>query len=75
MKCDRCKQETEGVHIIAKEGESFKLCRVCVDVFNSFPTSLRMTDFLRDKSEMGKIERNMIEARERRASGQRMWID
>jgi hypothetical protein len=74
--CEKCK--TCSDHEISgfiEAGELYWLCKLCALVVERQPLGNRIHDFLHNKMDLSPIDRDMIEARIRRATGRSMWAD
>jgi len=68
MKCMKCSEPHYTV-LLYHWGEVYSLCSLCADVFESYPSHVyTIKDFL--KKPDNKIDKNIQDARYRRAKGE-----
>jgi hypothetical protein len=71
LKCPKCKKDADG-DIFINPSKSLRFCKTCSAILNSFPhPAMAIQLFL--KNDKTDEEKNMFEARERRAVGIRAW--
>lgn len=71
--CDKCKKDCSGGSTYVEFGETYKLCDVCTKVVESIPNTGVIRRFLSPEDSWNQIEKNMFEARKRRAEGIKVW--
>lgn len=73
-KCEKCKDSLEGGAVFVEGGKSYNFCKLCSKILESYPkTGNIIPIFLKDDSEMTQVDKNMFEARKRRAKGETLW--
>ena len=71
VKCAKCNDEATS-EIVIEAGEQFQFCTACQRVLKDCPTQT-IFSFLGPKRESW-VAKNIRMAKERRASGKRLWI-
>lgn len=73
-KCSKCKKDTESGSTFVEGGISYRFCKDCSDILNTFsiPTNI-IPIFLQSHKEMGNINKNIFDAREKRLKGNSPW--
>lgn len=69
-KCMKCKEEDSVHSFIVKGGTAYNLCKDCSEKFDNIMQT--GADIVNNFIET-KVDKNMREARERRARGERLW--
>lgn len=72
--CAKCKKHTENGSNIVEGGICYQFCKECSVILESFPSSTNiMHIFLTPDERQSQEERNIFEARRRRAKRQSCW--
>lgn len=73
-KCAKCKEDTNGGSIYVEGGTSFRFCKTCSDILETFPVPTNiMHIFLTEEQKQSQITRNIFEARRKRLQGISKW--
>ena len=72
--CKKCSSDLEGGSIIVNGGIAYCFCKECSDILHTFPNPSNIIQvFLKPESKMSEEEKNILDARKKRASGENKW--
>jgi len=69
--CSKCKIES-NCNSFVEGGETYFFCGTCSLILDSYP-SISIEYFLTPEDKLSQIEKNMRDARRRRAEGKSLW--
>lgn len=73
-KCDKCKDSIKGGSTVVSEGIAYNFCKSCTEILETFPNPSNIIHiFLTPDQRQSKADRNIFEARKRRAKGESVW--
>lgn len=74
MNCSKCKKPADGIKIV-HNGKTFHFCDLCTKILESFPDHEKILDiYMQPSSKWSEEEKNIFQARKRRASGEKLWV-
>jgi len=71
--CHKCGKDEEYPTILVRWGVTYFLCSICAERAAYLPTGTPVETFLSTKETL--VDKNIREARERRAKGYTLWKD
>lgn len=72
--CAKCHSDFEFGSTIVKDGIAYKFCKTCTNILESFPVPANiMHVFLTPEDKQSQENKNIFEARKRRAESKSLW--
>jgi hypothetical protein len=74
VKCYKCEKDAIEDTIFLVEGTSYKFCKDCQDILNTFPNPIDIIPiFMETDQEMGQVTKSIFDGRKRRLKGEGPW--